>query len=227
MRFALITEGASEGRIIKHIIEKYFKDKDPVVTSIQPKILSDKQTTDGGWDEVLKYCQDEELIITALKENDFLVIQIDTDMSQNSPFDIPHTKIDSLTGQNIKKPLDELYEDVLEKIQNLIPESILEAHHGRIFFAICSDTIECWLLPIYYTNKHKADTSTCIGTLNVELGKKKINKLPTASSNKNSPKAINTYKKILGNWKRRKEIEEAAEHHHGFGKFLESLRALD
>ena len=28
MRFALITEGPSEHRVIKHIISKYFKDQD-------------------------------------------------------------------------------------------------------------------------------------------------------------------------------------------------------
>ena len=45
MKFALITEGPSEHRIIKHIIAKYFKDQEPEINQIQPKIVNEKQET--------------------------------------------------------------------------------------------------------------------------------------------------------------------------------------
>ncbi len=42
MTFALITEGISEHRIIKHILLKCFKEFDPDINQIQPKISNDK-----------------------------------------------------------------------------------------------------------------------------------------------------------------------------------------
>lgn len=91
MKFALITEGVSEHRIIKHIIAKFFKEQEPDINQIQPKMLNEKQETTGGWVEVLKYCEREELR-SILIENDYLVIQIDTDQSQTTPFNINHLK---------------------------------------------------------------------------------------------------------------------------------------
>lgn len=43
MKFALITEGPSEHKIIKHILSKYFKGFDPEINQIQPKIVDGKQ----------------------------------------------------------------------------------------------------------------------------------------------------------------------------------------
>lgn len=226
MKFALITEGVSEHRIIKHIISKYFKDREPDINQVQPKLVNDKQNDPGGWDEVLKYCQREELADIFI-ENDFLVIQIDTDQSQHNPFNISHTRIDEISGNQINKSLEELYNDIKAKIQSLIDPVILDKYADRIFYAICTHTIECWLLPIYYTNSHKTDFSTCIGSLNTQLGKKNISKIPTATKEKNTPKAIKTYNTILSNWKKRKDIEDSALHQYGLDVFLQSLRKLD
>lgn len=226
MNFALITEGVSEHRIIKHIISKFFKDKDPNINQIQPKLLNDKQEVAGGWDEVLKYCQSEKLL-DIFVENDYLIIQIDTDQSQHQPFNISHTKIDPISRNHTNKTIEELYDDIKIKIESLIIPEILEKYRHNIFYAICTHTIECWLLPIYYSNNHKRDFSTCIGSLNKELSKKNTNLIPTTSKAKNTAQAIKTYNFILSNWKRRKDIEDSALHQYGLHKFLESLRALD
>ena len=76
MNFGLITEGASEHKIIKHLVSRYFKDEMLIINQIQPKIVNDRQETTGGWNEVLKYCEREE-INGALIENDYIIIQID------------------------------------------------------------------------------------------------------------------------------------------------------
>lgn len=106
MKFALITEGASEYRVVKHLIGKYFKDWELEINQIQPKVVNDKQETIGGWNEVLKYCEREELN-DILTENDYIVIQIDTDQSQVSPFDISHI---SQSGE--PKSAEQLHEEV-------------------------------------------------------------------------------------------------------------------
>jgi len=126
MKFALITEGPSEHRIIKHIIAKYFRDKEPEINQIQPKIVNEKQETTGGWNEVLKYCEREELKDIFI-ENDYLIIQIDTDQSQTKPFNVSHSK-----HTNKLKTVDELYIDVVEKLKGLIKSEILETYNDKI-----------------------------------------------------------------------------------------------
>jgi hypothetical protein len=218
MNFGLITEGASEHRIIRHIITRYFKDQQPVINQIQPKIVNEKQETAGGWNEVLKYCGRDE-INGALVENDYLVIQIDTDQSSIKPFSISHT-------DNGGKPKSsaQLHDEVVQKLSSLIKEDIREKYKGRIFFAICIHTIECWLLPVFYVNKHKTDTSNCLSTLNVALGKHDIHII--TSANKNKPNGIRSYDAVLKDLKKKGDIEGISQHNIGFHNFINSLKTI-
>ncbi len=221
MRFALITEGPSEHRVIKHIVAKYFKNQDPEINQIQPKLINGKQShsTPGGWNEVLKYCERDELK-DILVENDYLIIQIDTDQSQTKPFNISHTKND-----NSIKTVDELYDDVLEKLKGLIKPEILELSSNKIFFAICIHTIECWLLPLYYNNNHKKGIRNCLTTLNIELRRQNIHPIPT--KDKNNPNSIRIYETILKNWNKKQDIISSSLNNAGFKKFIDSLKVID
>ena len=203
----------------KKIIVKYFKDADPEINQIQPKIVNEKQEATGGWNEVLKYCEREELK-DIFVENDYLIIQIDTDQSQTKPFEVSHTK-----ANNSLKTVDELYFDIVAKLKGLIKSEILENYNEKIFFAICIHTIECWLLPLYYTNNHKNDIRTCLATLNLELKRKNINLIPT--KDKNNPNAIRTYETILKNWKRKQDIVSSAQHNPAFKRFIDSINIIE
>ncbi|MBT1710845.1 hypothetical protein KK062_21565 [Fulvivirgaceae bacterium PWU5] len=222
MKVALITEGPSEHRIVKHIITRYFKGEDVEIRQIQPKLISGRQdnNTPGGWNEVLKYCGREE-IRDILIENDYLVIQIDTDQSQISPFDVSHTHLN-----NTQKSPSELCTEVIEKLKGLFKTDIKHEYGHRIFFAICVHTIECWLLPIYYSNKetHCSKTVSCISLLNKELSRQNIQTLPT--NDKNSTNAVRVYDTILQNWRKRTDIEESARYHAGFQIFIDSLGSI-
>jgi len=74
MKFALITEGVSEHRIIKHILEKYFKESNVFFRQIQPQINNEKQKSGGGWSEVLKYCKRDDDLKEIFNTNDYLII---------------------------------------------------------------------------------------------------------------------------------------------------------
>ena len=217
MKFALITEGASEHRIIKHIISKYFKEQEPDINQIQPKLVNDKQETTGGWNEVLKYCEREELN-AILVENDYLIIQIDTDQSPNNPFNVSHTK----KGQLISD--EELHTDIIAKLKSLIKPDIMQKHGERILFAVCIHTIECWLLPLFYNDKNRAKTATCLDILNKKLVVNKIT--PITAANKNKPNGIRSYATVLKEMKKKTEIIEHARHNIGFEKFIDSLNII-
>lgn len=221
MNFALITEGPSEHKIIKHIVVKLFKEKDPDINQLQPKIVNDRQEKEsaGGWHEVLKYCERDDLQNIFI-DNDYLIVQIDSDQSQTKPFNISHTKPD-----NELKTVDELHADIIEKLMALFKPEIIEAYGNKIFFAICIHTIECWLLPIYYNNNHKSDTRNCLDTLNKELRKKDIHII--ATKEKNNLNSRRTYEAILGNWRKKQDIIKSAQHNDAFKNFIVSLQSID
>jgi hypothetical protein len=218
MKFALITEGASEHRIIKHIIAKYFKEAEPEINQIQPRLIHERQVSVGGWNEVLKYCERKELN-DILIENDYLVIQIDTDQSQTSPFNIDHLGAD---GQ--KKTSEQLHADVIQKLQSLILPEILEKNGNNILFAVCVHTIECWLLPLCYSDNHRTKTTNCIVTLNVAL--RRQNKPTIPIEGKNSSVGIKAYDSLLQNLNRKADIIANAQYNFGFNSFVQSLNDI-
>lgn len=218
MTFALITEGALEHGIIKHIITKYFKNElvETEINQIQPRLINGKQDNAGSWNEVLKYCERQNDLKAIFVENDYLIIQLGTDQSQQHPFNISHTKRDNSNKSDI-----ELHADIVDKLKNLISPEILNKHGNKILFAICIRTIECWLLPIYYPNNHKSATTTCLDKLNTELRKKDIHILTT--QDKNSVTSKRTYDTILKNWKRKQDIINASQYNIGFNSFIQSM----
>jgi hypothetical protein len=218
MKFALITEGPSEHRIIKHIIAKYFKGMDPEFNQIQPKLVHEKQVSIGGWNEVLKYCERKE-ISDILIENDYLVIQIDTDQSQTSPFNIDH-----LGSDGHMKTSEQLHADVIQKLQSLILPEILEKNGNNILFAVCIHTIECWLLPLCYTDNHRSKTTNCLVTLNAAL--RRQNKLTIPTESKNSSIGMKAYDSVLQNLSRKADIIANAQYNFGFNSFVQSLNDI-
>jgi|ERR1035437_8925279 hypothetical protein len=218
MRIALATEGKSEHWIIKHIVENYFKGKEIFFRQIQPQIVDDTQESIGGWREILKFCDRTDDIKSALVDCDFLVIQIDTDESQNIHFGVSHTK-----EGNVKKTNEELYHDIIDKLKSLINSELLDEYEGKIVFAISINTIECWLLPIYFTNNHKSDTRNCLTTLNTELRRRDLIPIPPK---KQKEKRKIVYESILRNWRRKRDITNAAQYNAGFSFFIDSLNSI-
>jgi hypothetical protein len=213
MRIALITEGISEYRVLKHLLRKYFKGYDPEINQIQPKVIGEKQDGIGGWAKVLEYCSRKD-IRDILIENEYLVIQIDTDNSPIAPFDVPHTH------DSLKKTEFELCSAVEAKLKALIDPAIYKAYSNRILFAVSVHTTECWLLTIF----QKSATNNCLHTLNDILIQKKMPKIQSA---KNSPNSRIAYETVLQAWGKRKDITVCATRNASLKHFVDQLAALD
>lgn len=214
MKIALITEGVSEYTIVEHILFGYIGNDDLIINQIQPKVVNQKQVTVGGWAEVIAYCQRPE-IHDILIENDFLIVQIDSDQSQTPPFSVNH--IDNQSEQ--KKP-DQLLRDIIERLQSLFIHEIYQKFQSRIIFAICIHTIECWLLPVVLNDHHRSSTTNCVNRLNRELNKRDMNKIPR----KGNPLRISRFKEVLQLMRRKRDIENAAQFNPGFSFFIKTVR---
>lgn len=218
MQIGLIAEGASELRILKHIIGRYLGTEHDI-NEIQPKTnASGTQIVPGGWDRVITTFEYEHTVKDALVENDYVVIQIDTDQAQTAPFSV---NVMDDNGQCCTP--ETLHQRVSERILNHIP-NVNSSEKDRIILAICINEIECWLLPIYYKDDKRCKTTGCVRLLNGKLSSHKIT--PLSDGNKNSPEARRTYDTVLKNIKKPKEIEECARYNYGFNYFVEQLKAI-
>lgn len=215
----LISEGISEHHIIKHIVERYLGEDNYSLNQIQPKIKKqgqqEKQDNFGGWLEVLNHCT-EEKFDEILVYNDYIIVQIDTDRCESINYDVKKTKLNC----HIKTD-EELYNDICRRINKNISALKQAQYKNKIIFAICFNETECWLLPIYYTDNTKCNTTNCIFKLNQKITTQKITAIP--EKEKNSPNAINTYKSILKNLRKQKDIINYSQYNYGFKKFIEQL----
>ena len=133
---AVICEGVSEFNIINHIVSRYLGDHS--LNAVQPKINNDTQADEGGWSRVLDHCKDDD-IEPIFQLNDYLIIQIDTDTSHISPYDIPHNFKDG----SAKSPR-RLHAEIKARLMRELSSDIRKKYIHRIIFAICHNEIECW-----------------------------------------------------------------------------------
>ncbi|SKB16014.1 conserved hypothetical protein [Planktothrix sp. PCC 11201] len=168
--FGLITEGLTDQIVIENILSGYFNTNDLIVNPLQPERDKDNEDKSdyGGWTLVFKYFQTQDFK-QSFQFNDYLIIHIDTDVSEDINYGISHQ------DKNGELSPEKLIEKVKEKFKILIGEDFYSKYYDRIIFAIAVHSIECWLLPLYYTDNRKQKIKNCLDTLNKALIKTKNN----------------------------------------------------
>jgi hypothetical protein len=168
--FALVCEGVTDHAVLKNILLGYFKNQPraPRITQKQP----DSDATGeaawqqfGNWENVFRYIR-EGLHREALQFNEFLVVQVDSDDSEHVNFGVPQQH----AGQ--PHPPEVMVRLVAARLGELFGDEDLVAYEGRLIFAICVRSIECWLLPLWETDNKAAKTAGCLHTLNAALARK-------------------------------------------------------
>jgi hypothetical protein len=171
--FGLIAEGETDHAVLENILLGIAKaDISDEITILQPDIDETTKGTlqeFGGWYNVFQYCVSEDFK-DSFQRVQYVVIQIDTDVSEHTHYDIKQT--DELGKKLIPEVL---VGKVREKFEHIIVnefgQDFLEKYQDRILFAISVDEIECWLLPLYYTDNTKSKTNNCDFKLHEKAGK--------------------------------------------------------
>jgi hypothetical protein len=161
--FAGITEGKTDQIIIKNILAGYF-NPDITINWLQPledETDANRSSNFGGWDLVFKYCESDEFK-EAFQLNQYIIIQIDTDVSDEY-YGVPHQ------DKNGEFSAEKIIELAIDKLKAVIGEEFYSKYHERIIFAIAVHSTECWLLPLYYDDKRKSKLVNCLDTLNQEI----------------------------------------------------------
>ncbi len=210
MTFGLITEGPTDQVVLRHILARFFSP-DIDIRPVQPNTDStDEAEHLGGWSRVLGYCKSPDML-AALQVNDLVVVQIDTDVCEKYGV------------QKREGGLDISDDEIIEKTKAVIVENIgtdlFKEHSHKIIFAISHDSIECWLLPLYYTNNNRTKTFNCCDTLNQELRKRDF----TIDCNN---KRAKEYNKICKEIRNKTIIESISVHNNSFNQFIQKLATL-
>jgi 23S rRNA U2552 (ribose-2'-O)-methylase RlmE/FtsJ len=174
-RFGLITEGITDQIVIEYILAGFYNSPDIQIDPLQP--LRDETDENlaknaGNWYKVFEYCEAKEFREALIENGDdyFLIVQIDTDIfdkenvAKKYQVQIRNEQNQYLTTENIVK-------NTVAKFIKLIGNDFYNQYQNQIIFAISVQSIECWLLPIYYKDNKKAKEINCLDTLNKELTK--------------------------------------------------------
>lgn len=185
--FGIIAEGITDQIVIENILLGCCAEDDaePVVNYAQPLLDhtgQSKAPAYGGWALVLDYLRRGEHL-KALQWNDYLVIQIDTDVSEQKGYDVPWRD-----GGKELEPR-ELAGKVIEKLRGLIGQAVCAEHGHRFLFAVAVHGIECWLLPLCFSNKKAAKITGCLKAANEERRRKNLKPLAKADGDEKDPQA--------------------------------------
>jgi len=212
--FGFITEGVTDQVVIEYILNGYFDTDDIDINELQPlrdETDQNRSKNYGGWKLVFDYCESAKFK-EAFQFNDYIIIQIDTDVSEEVHYDI--SKQDE--NGKVLEVID-LIKRVKEKFKNLMGENFFNSHEEKIIFAISVHSIECWLLPLYYTDKKRYKIVNCLRTLNSALNKKEDFTIDPKNKN------VAYYRKIAENFCKHKELMRLYKENPSLKIFIEEI----
>lgn len=166
--FALVTEGITDQIVIENILVGFFDDPNIDINPLQPlrdETDRNRAANPGNWHKVLEYCSSEEFR-GAFQFNDYVIVQIDTDVAADYG-------VSSRNEEGNEFSDEDMYERVKEKLIAQIDSGFYANYASRILFAVSVQSIECWLLPLFFTDNKKSKTVNCLSTLNQGLKTKK------------------------------------------------------
>jgi len=214
-RFALIAEGESDFEVIRHILAGFFADPDVIVNQIQPAVdvTGAAGKPAGGWSEVLRFCRSDKFR-EAFQFNDVVIIQIDTDVCEEVGFGVSRR-----TPDGEPRSIEEMIDATCARLIEVIGPESYEHHRGQILFAICVESIECWLLPLYYKDDRRAKHVNCLRSLNEQLNARE------GFSIDPERKQIRYYKQIARAYKKPRILSDNADANPSLARFVRDLRA--
>jgi len=162
-KFGIAGEGITDQIVIENILCGFYKDYDDLDDEIRytqpPTDSTDtvNQPPKGGWTRLFTYLSSE-LFLDDIINDDYLVIQIDTDISDEIGFDVSK---ECSTSELILKVIDRLIVEI-DKNNNTYSK-----YSQKIIFAISVHSLECWILPIY--SKKDEIVHECFNKLSKEV----------------------------------------------------------
>lgn len=168
-KFALICEGVIDQIAISNILCGFFdnEDLDEDIAFLQPPydVTTQKQKYGefGGWLMLLSYLA-ESRFRDAVLSNRYVVVHVDTDISEKKGFDVAH-RDENNQELSVELLVQKVIMRLIEQI-NANEPGFYQTYKDRIVFCISVHSLECWLLAHYTPNiPSKPKIKGCVNTL--------------------------------------------------------------
>ena len=216
--FKLICEGITDQIVIESILVGHFNNGDIEVDCLQSlrDATDENKATDAGWHKVFEYCKSSVFRGAFQQEDSYIIIQIDTDIFKGDSVSEEYG-INTKDSNGTDLTVHELINNVVAKFIETIGEDFYKKEEERIIFAISVDSIECWLLPLYYQDNRKSKTVNCLKTLNEALAKKEGFTIDA--------KNPQYYRKIIKPYQKQKTLYKYQNENLSFHIFIENVEA--
>jgi hypothetical protein len=215
MLFGLACEGVTDQITIENILCGYFGNSglDEEITQLQPLFdeTDQQQNGFGGWQMLLEYLSTTRFRDDVLN-NKFIVIQVDTDVSNEIGFDVPHVDDDS----QLLVP-DILITNVIAKLIASIDggeTGFYQQYSEKIIFCISVHSLECWLYAFHNKKSlSKPKITGCYNALTHILPK--------------TEKTYRCYDELSRVFLKRKNIDAVIIKDPSFRVFIQSLATIE
>jgi hypothetical protein len=211
----LISEGITDQVVIRNILYGYFDTNDldlNPLTPVRDATDASRITGSSGWPAVIEYVKSSNFD-EAFRFLDYVILHLDTDACEE--YGVSRRE----DGEELT-PLA-LLDKVRAKFREWIGDERFERRKERILFAIAVDSIECWLLPLYYENNkaQRQKTVNCLNPLNQALGK--------AVGFTISAKNPDYYKRASEDYSKHRVLLRVCKHNPSLNAFIEELNTRD
>ncbi len=214
--FGIIAEGVTDQIVIEGLLAGYFDDAEELdVRYVQPPYDDTdrgRAVGNAGWGMVFKQFETR-AVLEALQFNEYLIVQVDTDVSEQVGFDVPRRE-----GGRELTP-EELVARVIARLRALLGADAFDPHERRLIFAVAVHQIECWLLPLYYSDNKRKKTTGCLDAVNHARKLKNERPLATADGSKNAP----SYRDAARGFLKRKALLAVCQHNPSLAAFVKAL----
>jgi hypothetical protein len=214
--FGVISEGPTDFVVLKNLLEGFFRGYEggTIVNAIQPKASTDP----GGWTLVMRALREQE-VRKALQFNDWVVVQIDTDVCEEVGFDVAR-----VTDGNALQVVD-LVEAVRARLlREMGPDDDAAA---RTIVAVAVHELECWILPLLFDRSEAASSAKLTGCLKAANDKLVASKAPRLSRADGTGKDPRAYKQATAEFRKRKVLVDAGTRNESLGLFVAQLEARE
>jgi hypothetical protein len=219
MKFGLACEGVTDYITLKNILCGYFPDINPrtQIRQLQPELdaTDETQLDFGGWEKLLTYLQSV-YFQDALEDMDFMIIQLDSDISEHKNFGVSHYDKD-----NQELSSEQLIVNIKNRLVETINKNELDfygQYADKIIFAVCVHSLECWIYAYHNSKSLKKPKITgCGKALEYLLNKKGFD----------NKKDKELYKKYSHDFSIRKNIDSVISKSPSFNSFIQQLQTIE
>lgn len=212
--FGLVTEGITDQEILSNVLFGFFKETNIPINPFQPirdETDKSRQGNFGGWLKVFEYCNSK-YFRQAFQSCDYIIIQLDSDVCEE--YGIP--KFESGTELKVIDLINKIKTHLINEIGQEFYNKVVD----KVIFAISVHSIECWFLPLFYTDNKRSKTTGCIGTLNRALETKNYGVFIDPDN-----KQFEIYQNLAKPLKKHKTLLKTYKHSPSFEVFYSDLAA--